>query len=115
LRQSLGPEHLAPGPQRGNVYDAYLDMGFFLGPDVFIRQSRAMQKRPDQQATLRKTKIHALVACGEHDTLSPPRRHEFMAHLMPRAVFEVISDAGHFPTLENPERVVHLLEDWLAA
>lgn len=115
LNNTLLPSHLAPGPQRGKIMDVVLDMGYILGPEVFIRQSRALQKRPDQQGTLRRSKLPTLVACGEHDTLTPPRRHEFMAHLMPRAMFEVISDAGHLPTLENPERVVHLMEDWFEA
>lgn len=115
LKAAMPIGHLAPGPQRNLVYETYLDMGVYLGPDVYIRQCRAMQRRPDQQATLRKTRVHTLVACGEHDTLAPPRRHEFMAHLIPKALFEVVLDAGHLPMLENPERVVHLLEDWLAA
>jgi len=114
LRQWLTADTLAPGPMRIQVLNAVLDMGMFLGPETFIRQCRALQKRPDQQATLRKAKLPALVACGEHDTMTPPRRHEFMAHLMPNARLEIVLDAGHLPTLENPERVVHLLEDWLA-
>lgn len=113
LRTWMTKETLAPGALRAQVMNTVLDMGMYLGSDVFVRQSRALQKRPDQQPTLRKAKLPTLVACGEHDRMTPPRRHEFMAHLIPNARLEIIADAGHLPMLENPERVVHVLEDWL--
>lgn len=113
LRAFFPGDHLAPGAQRLEVINLLVAMGLSLGADVFERQIRALQRRPDQQGTLRRCKIPALVMCGEHDTLTPPKRHEFMAELIPSARFAQIEGAGHFPTLEQPEATTQALQDWL--
>ena len=115
MRDEMKPNYLAPGPQRFEVLELVMDMALTLGPDVFVRQSRALQRRPDQQATLRRANIPTLVMCGEHDQLCPVRRHEFIAQLMPQARLEVIPGAGHLPTLERPDLTTMLLRDWLFA
>jgi len=115
MRDEMKPNYLAPGPGRLEVLNTVMDMALDLGPEVFIRQSRALQRRPDQQGTLRKSKTPTLVVCGEHDALCPVRRHEFMAHLMPNARLEIIADAGHLPTLERPDEVTGLLRRWLSS
>jgi pimeloyl-ACP methyl ester carboxylesterase len=51
--------------------------------------------------------------CGEHDGLNTTRRHEFIAELIPYAQLEIIPDAGHIPTLENPDAVTRALRTWL--
>ncbi|RMD90604.1 MAG: alpha/beta fold hydrolase [Alphaproteobacteria bacterium] len=115
MRDEMKPRYLAPGPRRQAVLDTVMQMALDLGPEVFVAQSRALQRRPDQQATLRRARIPTLVICGEHDQLCPLRRHEFIAQLMPLAHLEVIPDAGHLPTLERPRLVTALLRRWLWA
>lgn len=51
--------------------------------------------------------------CGEHDGLTPVRRHTFMAELIPYAKLEIIEGAGHLPTLEQPEVVTDVLRAWM--
>ena len=92
-----------------------MDMAVDLGPEVFVRQSRALQKRADLQGALRRMAVPTLVACGEHDALCPVRRHEFMAELIPHAELRVIADAGHLPVLEQPEVTNEILRTWLSA
>ena len=113
LREMLRPEHLAPGPGRAAAMGAYIEMSRDLGADIFIRQLRALQRRRDQQPALRRCKVPALVVCGEHDGLTTPKRHAFMAELIPYARFEMIGAAGHLPTLEAPDLVTDALRDWL--
>lgn len=113
MRDEVKPNYLAPGPNRLDVLNLVMEMAEDLGPEVFIRQSKALQRRPDQQSTLRRAKTPTLVMCGEYDELTPYRRHEFMAHLMPNAGLEVIQGAGHLPTLEQPAAVNALLRRWL--
>ncbi|WP_166416557.1 alpha/beta fold hydrolase [Cochlodiniinecator piscidefendens] len=117
LRDALGEtmlqEYLAPGEDRADILQLMTAMGMSLGADVFIRQSRALQRRPDQQKTLRMSKIPAMVLCGAHDQLTPLRRQEFIAELMPFATFKVIEDAGHLPTLEAPHATNAALKEWL--
>ena len=115
MRDEMKPDYLAPGPRRFEVLDVVMQMALEIGPQTFIRQSRALQRRPDQQATLRRSKTPTLIMCGEYDSLCPIRRHEFMADLMPNAHLEIISGAGHLPTLEQPEAINDHLRDWLNA
>ncbi len=113
MRGFMRPDFLAPGPQRPIVLNKVFEMARDLGPEIMVRQVRALQRRRDQQAVLRKCKVPALVLCGAHDTLTPLKRHDFMAELMPSARLEVIADAGHLPTLEAPEAVTAALRAWL--
>lgn len=113
MRGFMRPDFLAPGPQRPIVLNKVFEMARDLGPEIMVRQVRALQRRRDQQAVLRKCKVPALVLCGAHDTLTPLKRHAFMAELMPSARLEVIADAGHLPTLEAPEAVTAALRAWL--
>ncbi|GLT09694.1 alpha/beta fold hydrolase [Sulfitobacter sp. PR48] len=113
MRDEIPAASLAPGGQRAEVLELALDMAETLGPEVFIRQSRALQRRRDQQAVLRKCKSPALVLCGRHDTLSPVKRHSFMAELIPYAELLVLEDAGHLPTLEQPAETTAALRKWM--
>lgn len=114
MREKMKPACLAPGPYRSEVLDLVMDMAQTLGPEVFIRQSRVLQRRKDQQATLRKIRVPTLILCGAHDTLCPPKRHEFMAELIPYARLVVLDESGHFPTLEQPSETTAALREWMA-
>lgn len=113
MRDELKPNYLAPGPRRPAVLQTVMDMAHTLGPEVFIHQSRALQRRRDQQSTLRKIRQPALVLCGAHDALCPVKRHSFMAELIPHARLVVLEDAGHLPTLETPDETNDALWEWL--
>ncbi len=115
MRDEMKPNYLADGPQRSEVLDLCMDMALALGPEVFVKQSRALMDRPDQSDTLRSADIPALVMCGRYDTLCPLSRHELMADLLQNAHLEVIENAGHLPTLEQPEEANAALMRWLAA
>lgn len=113
IRDEMLPAYLGPGPFRDEVSELVLDMADALGPEVFLRQSRALQRRRDQQGTLRKCKVPTLVLCGEHDALCPVKRHTFMAGLIHGAELRVIAGAGHLPTLETPAETTRALRDWM--
>jgi pimeloyl-ACP methyl ester carboxylesterase len=114
MRRVVGSDALAPGPQRIPILNSLLSMAMDLGPELFVRQMRALQRRPDQQGTLRRIKVPTLLLCGSHDTLTPVRKHTFMADLIPGAVLQTIENAGHLPTLETPNIVIDALRIWLS-
>lgn len=114
IREEMKPNYLAPGDTQKAVLELVMDMADALGAEVFVRQSRALQRRPDQQTTLRKCKVPTLVLCGAHDALCPVKRHEFMAELIPYGQLCVIEDAGHLPTLEQPAATTAALRKWMA-
>lgn len=113
MRDEMKPHYLAPGPYRNEVLSLVMDMADALGPDVFVRQSRALQRRRDQQSTLRKCKVPALVLCGAHDARCPVKRHTFMAELIHGAELHVLDHAGHLPTLEAPDETTAALRAWM--
>jgi pimeloyl-ACP methyl ester carboxylesterase len=111
VREEMKPLYLAD-PQRP-ILDLCYDMALRLGPDVFLRQSRALMDRPDQTATLRAYDGPALVLHGAEDRLVSPDRARLMAELMPQARLDWIAGAGHLPTLEQPDATTAALARWL--
>lgn len=115
MRDEMKPNYLADGPRRGAILDACMAMAEALGPEVFLRQSRALRSRPDRQEALRGVTVPSLVLCGREDALCPVHRHEGMHALIAGSRLEVLDGAGHLPTLEAPEAATALLRAWLAA
>lgn len=115
MRRIISSNTLAPGPRRIPILNDLVAMALDHGPEVFERQIRALQRRPDQQGELRRIKVPTLVLCGAHDTLTPLRKHTFMSELIPGADLKVLDEAGHLPTLEAPDFVNDALTDWLSA
>jgi pimeloyl-ACP methyl ester carboxylesterase len=105
---------LHDAPWRDEVLALVQDMAATLGIGQFQRQLRVMQRRPDQQKTLRKANVPTLILAGEADTLVPRRRAEFLAAMMPHGCLEVIPESGHLPQLEQPEAVTKALQTFLA-
>lgn len=114
MAQLLPATALHDAPWRDEVMALVMDMAETLGPIQFQRHLRVLQRRPDQQKTLRKVHVPTMIIAGESDTLVPRRRAEFLAAMMPQGCLEIIAEAGHLPQLEQPEAVTNLLETFLA-
>ena len=113
MREEMKPAYLADGPGKPAILDLVMDMASELGPDVFVRQSKAITNRPDQTETLRRLKVPCLVLCGREDRLCPVERHKEIAELAPNSRLEVIDGAGHLPTLEQPRATNAALRGWM--
>ncbi|GGB61908.1 hydrolase [Roseibium aquae] len=113
VRNELKPNYLASGPRRREILDLCMTMAVDLGPEVFVRQSRALQTRPDQRASLQAVKVPTLILMGADDRLCPIERHELMHKLIDGSRLVIIEGAGHLPTLERPEEVSAALTHWL--
>ena len=113
IQAEVPPSALFDGPSRADVLEVLADMARVLGAEAFIAQSRAMQRRPDHQKTLRRFLVPALMIGGAADTIVPPRRQGFIAELMPKGRFHRIDDAGHVPTLESPDAVSEAMDAFL--
>lgn len=108
------PGCLAPGVGRADVQRRIAAMARQCPPERYAAQSRLLQRRADYQGTLRRVQSPALVLCGAHDTLAPPRRQQIVAELIYKARFDVIAEAGHMPALEAPDATCAILSDWLS-
>ena len=113
IQGEVPPSALFDGPSRADVQKVLADMARVLGADAFIAQSRAIQRRPDHQKTLRRFLAPALIIGGAAEPTVPPRRQDFTAELMPKGRFLRIADAGHLPTLESPDAVSEVMDAFL--
>lgn len=115
MRDEMKPNYLTDGPNRAAILDLCMDMALALGPQAFVNQSRALRDRPDQQQTLARVTVPTLILCGRQDTLCPVERHELMHALIPHSTLHIVENAGHLPTLEQPEITTAALRHWLEA
>ena len=83
-----------------------------VGRENFILQQQAIMSRRDQFNTLRQLDIPGLFIVGSEDIafLEPVRD---MAAAMKNSTYVEIADAGHLPTLEEPEAVIDAMEGFL--
>ena len=88
-------------------------MALQLGAKVFMQQSRALMSRIDQTITLQNIEVPTLLMCGKYDRLCNIRTHQKMHDLIKKSSLNVIDDAGHLPTLENPGKTNRVLKEWL--
>ena len=55
-----------------------------------------------------------LIVWGARDRIIPPEHGRRAHQLVPSSRFVLFESAGHFPHLDEPERFIELLEDWIA-
>jgi len=113
MRDEMKPNYLADGPSQGAILDLCMAMATDLGPAVFVRQSQALRDRRDQTETLRRYAGQTLILCGRQDILCPVERHRLMQNLIPGSTIQIVEDAGHLPTLEQPQITTAALSRWL--
>lgn len=113
IRDEMKPHYLTDGQNRTAILDLCMDMALSLGSQVFADQSRALKNRADQQEALRRVQVPTLVLCGRDDVLCPVERHELIHRLIPHSTLHIVENAGHLPTLEQPDETTAALARWL--
>jgi len=107
------PGLLAPTHLKGPVADQVHDMAMRVGTDTYLRQQAAIMARIDSRPFLKDIGVPTLVGVGAEDKLIPLPLSEEMAGLIPSAELTIFPNAGHVPTLENPEAVAEAMNAWL--
>lgn len=107
------PGLLAPTHLEGPVADQVHDMAMRVGTDTYLRQQTAIMARIDSRPFLKDIGVPTLVGVGAEDKLIPLPLSEEMAGLIPSAELTIFPNAGHVPTLENPEAVAEAMNAWL--
>lgn len=93
----------------------YLDFVLEAGARQLIRQNRAIMARPDARRHLPGLQCPLLMVCGDADQLTPVACAQEIVALVPHARLEILPHCGHMLTMEQPDRVSALLNEWLAA
>jgi pimeloyl-ACP methyl ester carboxylesterase len=91
------------------------DMAADTGADAFVRQVKAIMKRPDSRPLLPSIGCPTLVLVGDGDELTPPQLSEEIATGIPGARLVVVPHCGHLSTVEMPKVVNAALAEWLTA
>jgi len=94
---------------------AIIDMAVDTGPDVWAQQIHAIIGRANSVPMLGNITCPTLVVVGDEDQLTPPELAREMAEGIPDAQLNVISDCGHMSTMEKPDQLTGLLQDWLVS
>jgi len=63
----------------------------------------------DESASLNRIYKPAILLCGAQDKMTPPRFSQFLADNIPNSELEIIPEAGHMVTLEQPRAVSNAL------
>lgn len=65
---------------------------------------------PGLRQWLHRVRVPTLVLWGEHDGIVAPDYGERLCRSLPRAHFELIGEAGHYPQIERPDRVADAID-----
>ena len=92
---------------------AIIEMAVDTGADVWARQVRAIIGRKGSVPLLAEIICPTLVVVGDEDQLTPPELAVEMANGIAGARLEMIADCGHMSTMEKPDQLTGLLQEWL--
>lgn len=85
-----------------------------MDPAAIIRFGNAIFSRGDILPELRRLQVPTLVVVGEDDRATTPTKARALAGAIPGARLELIPDAGHLSTIEQPEAAAEVLRAFLA-
>jgi pimeloyl-ACP methyl ester carboxylesterase len=83
------------------------------GAEAFVRQQKAIMHRPDSRPGLADIHCPTLVLVGDSDRLTPPDQATEIANGITGARLVTVSECGHLSTLDQPQRVIEALVEWL--
>lgn len=92
---------------------AFKAMAHRVGAPAGAAQARALAGRSDIWSRLGELRMPALIMSGDEDPIAPPACGQQLAQAMPHARFELMSQCGHLPALEQPTQAAALFHAFL--
>ena len=93
---------------------AFKAMAQRVGAQAGAAQARALAGRGDIWSRLGELRMPALILTGEEDPIAPPACGQKLAQALPHARFELMSQCGHLPTLEQPTQAAALFQAFIS-
>ncbi|WP_323710838.1 alpha/beta fold hydrolase [Mammaliicoccus lentus] len=84
-----------------------------IGERAVLKQLNALEFRNDYYVNLKKIKNETHIIVGEHDVVCPITYSEDMKKEIDNSTLDVIEDAGHLSTLEQPEAVINVMKKYI--
>ena len=113
MKKQILQNYLVKNKKNQKILELCLKMAKELGKEIFINQSKALAARKNYKEILEKIKVPSLIICGRYDRLCPIEVHREMESLIKYSTLEIIPDAAHLPTLEQPSYLNKILKEWL--
>lgn len=85
-----------------------------VGPEMAVRQMRAIMARADHRPQLAQLQLPVRVLCGRQDRVTPPELAQELASIFPHSQLHLIDGSGHMLPLEKTAEVVTHLQALLA-
>lgn len=82
-------------------------------PAFVAREAIKSLNASDSRSRLGEIHVPTLVVVGDEDIITPPSESRALAAGIPNSELAIISEAGHFPMLERPDRFNPLLGEFL--
>lgn len=98
-----------------SLVEGSLQIGQEQSPEGIAQAAEAMAARPDRTSVLSGAHFPVLILSGAKDTLLPLEQQAGLAALPPVSRFEVLHHSGHMGMVEEPDRAVEILLDFLGA
>ncbi len=120
LAEQVVPIYFAPETLTGKptLVDGFRRSLLEIGEDrltSIVALGRAIFSRPSLHERLGEIRCPTLVAVGRHDRPRPVHESQALADAIAGARLEIVEGAGHISSLEQPERVLALLESFLVS
>jgi pimeloyl-ACP methyl ester carboxylesterase len=90
-------------------------MALAVGKDAFKRQQTAIIGRIDSRPHLAAIRCPTLVIAARDDQLMPVPLLQELSDGIPGARLAIVEGSGHMASVEQPERVLELMQEWVAA
>jgi pimeloyl-ACP methyl ester carboxylesterase len=120
LAEQVVPIYFAPETLTGNptLVEGFRRSLLEMGTDrlaSIVALGRAIFSRPSLRERLGEIRCPTLVAVGRHDRPRPVSESQALADAVAGARLEIIERAGHISSLEQPKRVLAMLESFLSS
>jgi len=100
----------AKGPDYGTLDDALVEEVARDREAAVLYGWRPFMHNPNLRRWLHRAKVPSLVIWGEKDRVVKPSYGAHLTQILPSARFVPIAAAGHYPQIEQPERVATAIE-----
>ena len=109
IQYSLSQKH----EQDPEVIQHILDMSLRMGREAYIRQ--LLMERSSDSHLLSDITCPTLVIAAAEDRMRSVAESQALCDGIPNAQLRIVEDSGHMLPLEQPQALVLLLQEWLAA
>ncbi len=112
--------HSIQSPRGAEMWSAYASLSDSQTRQAFLRTLRSVvDYRGQAVSALNRlyltSELPTLVIWGDDDRIIPVDHGHALAELRPACRLEVLPGVGHFPHVEQPDAVIGLIDDFIAA